>query len=273
LMASLRLLVDYVYRRVLDMEPVVPKVAEETQPPPRPIRPEAIRAVLFDFDGTLVETDDAMVESWARRLGWLDELPLLPVKPRPSVRKAIMFMEGPASGLVTQLNKAHMAHAAFTLEEKVRKSFGHREPPDLWPVEGVIPLLHCLEERYVLGIVTTRDKEEVERFLDEYNLRGLFSVIVARDDVRRFKPHPEPLLKAVEKIHVAPAEAIFVGDTPIDIQAAKSAGMLSVGVLCGFGEEQEMQNADLVLDSTARLYELLCQKPEVHPTTKEGGGA
>ncbi len=258
--ASLRLLADYAYRRLLDMEPVVPKVAEETQVPPRTIHPESIRAVLFDFDGTLVETDDAMVESWTRRLGWLDELPLLPVKPRPSVRKAIMFMEGPANGLVTLLNKAHMAHTAFALEEKVRSSFGHRKPPDLWPVEGVIPLLHCLEERYTLGIVTTRDEEDVKRFLEEYNLTGVFSVIVARGDVRRFKPHPEPLLKALEKIHTSPKEAIFVGDTPIDVQAAKAAGTFSVGVLCGFGEEQEMSGADLVLKTTADLYDLLCRQ-------------
>ncbi len=258
--ASLRLLFDYAYRRVLDMEPFVPTVAEETQPPPRPIQPEAIRAVLFDFDGTLVETDDAMVESWARRLGWLDELPLLPVKPRPSVRKAIMFMEGPANGLVTLLNKAHMAHAAFAVEEKVRKSFGHKEAPNLWPVEGVIPLLHCLEERYVLGIVTTRSREDVEHFLKEYNLTNLFSVIITRENVRRFKPHPEPLMKALEKLHVDPKETVFVGDTPIDIQAAKAAGMYSVGVLCGFGEEEEMQNADLVLDSTGNLYQLLCRE-------------
>ncbi len=262
--ASLRLLLDYSYRRVLDMEPPVPKVAEETQPPPRPVVPESIRAVLFDFDGTLVETDDALVDSWARRLGWVDNLPLLPIESRPSVRKLVMFMEGPASGLVTLLDKAHMAHTALALEEKLRESFGHREVSDLWPVEGVVPLLHCLEERYILGIVTTRGADDVKDFLRRYNLNSVFSVIVARDDVRRSKPHPEPLLKALEEIHVEPEKALFVGDTPIDIQAAKAAGTLSVGVLCGFGEAGEMQSADLVLDSTADLYEVLCktQSPE-----------
>ena len=261
--ASLRLVFEYIYRRLLDIEPPVPIIAEEIEPEylkkPPTLVPDLLQAVLFDLDGTLVETDDSVIDSLEKSFKWMERIPGTSMKVRPMMRSLIMGLEGPANKTITTLNKLHLAKPAFSAERGVRRLLGYKAPPEFEPVAGVIPMLRCLSQRYYVGLVTTRSREEVLAFLAQYNLEHVFSVLVTRESVEHFKPSPEPILKALEWLDVPPEKAIFVGDTSVDILSAKAANVFAVGVLCGFGDEEDMRDADLVLHSTSDLQEILCR--------------
>ena len=81
-------------------------------------------------------------------------------------------------------------------------------------------------------------------FLEQHGLTQLFDTVVASDDVRRLKPHPEPVQLAAANLGLEPAACVMVGDTTVDIHAAHAAGARSVAVLCGFGSERELSDAD-----------------------------
>ncbi len=275
--ASLRLVIEYVYRRLLDIEPPVPIIAEEVEPEylkkPPTIVPDMLQAVLFDLDGTLVDTDDSVIDSLERDFKWMERIPGTSIRVRPMMRNLGMGLEGPANKTITFLNRLKLAKPAFSAEQSVRRLLGYKAPPEFEPVAGVVPMLRCLSQRYYVGLVTTRGRDDVLAFLEQYNLEHVFSVIVTREQVKHFKPSPEPILKALDWLDVPPEKAIFVGDTPVDIMAAKAANVFAVGVLCGFGDEEDMKDADLVLKSTADLKEILCPTKSEAETVKSAGAS
>jgi N-acetyl-D-muramate 6-phosphate phosphatase len=118
-------------------------------------------------------------------------------------------------------------------------------------------MLRALSERYRLAVVTSRSQREATAFLAQYGLSDLFHAIVTRDNVRRLKPHPMPVRAAAEKLGLPPEQCVMVGDTEVDVRSAKAAGTLVVAVLCGFGEMNDFEDADLVIDTTAQLGEWL----------------
>ena len=133
---------------------------------------------------------------------------------------------------------------------------------EYWLVPGVDEMLKTLAEKYPLGIVSARDERSSLAFLDQFGLSGLFRVVVTSQSVRHTKPFPDPMFYAAEKLAIAPENCLMVGDTPVDIRAARLAGMQSVGVLCGFGREKGLRRAgaDVILRSTADLVSALDQK-------------
>ncbi|MCX7854339.1 MAG: HAD family hydrolase, partial [Caldilineales bacterium] len=124
-------------------------------------------------------------------------------------------------------------------------------------IPGVEATLQRLKPTYRLALVTTRDREAVGHFLQRNGLADLFDAVVTRDDVRRLKPHPEPVILAAQRLGLTPQECLMVGDTAVDIQAGGAAGARTVGVLCGFGQERDLADADRVLPTTADLDGLL----------------
>jgi HAD superfamily hydrolase (TIGR01509 family) len=118
-------------------------------------------------------------------------------------------------------------------------------------------MLTTLAERYRLAVVTSRSRREADAFLAQYGLSDIFHAVVTRSDVRRLKPHPMPVRMAADKLGVPPEQCVMVGDTGVDMRSAQAAGALMIGVLCGFGEMNDFEDADLVIDSPAQLGEWL----------------
>lgn len=254
LLATVRLLGGYVYARLLDREPfpVTPPVAERRGV----VRGQPVAGVLFDLDGTLADTDDTLIAGLAARLGrWRR---LFPVQdPKPFLRRLVVMAEGPVNGLITQLDRLGLADEAFRLGRGFARLLGQRQAEEMTLIPGVDTLLRQLKPSYRLALVTTRDREAVAYFLQMNGLDGLFDAVITCDDVRRLKPHPEPVLLAAQRLGLAPQECLMVGDTAVDIQAGGAAGARTVGVLCGFGQERDLADADLVLPTTADLGAVL----------------
>jgi phosphoglycolate phosphatase-like HAD superfamily hydrolase len=91
--------------------------------------------------------------------------------------------------------------------------------------------------------------------VQQQDLGDLFQVIVGREDTWRIKPNPSPIQHAAEQLGVPVERCLMVGDTTVDILAARAAGAWAIGVLCGFGQEGELKRtgASLVLKSTSEL--------------------
>jgi HAD superfamily hydrolase (TIGR01549 family) len=246
--ATLRVASGYVYAKLLDRAPFP---SEEVLPE---LYPGEIDAILFDLDGTLVETDDDAVEALARRLGvvrWI-------LPKRDSVRAArqiLMAVEAPANRTLGLLDRLGLDDNLFGVANRLRRMRGVHAPVDYRVMDGVAAMLSDLSRRYYLAIVTTRCHRDAADFLANENLTDAFQVITGRDDTWRLKPHPSPVRHAAEELGVPVHRCLMVGDTTVDIRAAQAAGARSVGVLCGFGDRQDLERAgaDQIIECTTDL--------------------
>jgi phosphoglycolate phosphatase-like HAD superfamily hydrolase len=120
-------------------------------------------------------------------------------------------------------------------------------------------MLKLMQGRYRMAVVSARDEKSTMRFLTQFDLGKYFDPIVTGLSAPHTKPYPDPILLAAQKMGVQPQECLMIGDTTVDMRAGKAAGAQTLGVLCGFGEEPELQQlgADLILKSTSEVAGLL----------------
>lgn len=253
--ASLRILARYAYRKILDLDPfgdtMVP-VSEPAFPQTGMLCGQEIEAVLFDLDGTLIDSDDAAVEELANRMQKLQ--PLLPSQDAVrTARRLLLATEGPTNTLITLLDKVGLDDNVFRLRDRLLRAQGQSSAVEFRLMEGVPELLYYLKRRFKLGIVSTRSRPEVEAFLAQFGFDGLFDAVVTRDDVQRLKPHPEPVLLAAERLGVPAHHCALVGDTGVDMASANAAGSVSIGILSGFGTREDLEDADLLLEAVSDL--------------------
>ena len=220
------------------------------------IAPTEVKAILFDLDGTLIDTDDAMIERAAK---WLQPLAQLFPQSDPErvLRRAIMASEGPTNAFLTFMDILGLDDELFALGDRLRRLRGLRTPANFQPVDGAVEAVRELSGRYPLGVVTTRSRRDAQAFLEQHALADCFSVVVTHEDTWRLKPHPEPIRYAAKQLGVTVGRCLMVGDTSLDVRAAEAAGACAVGVLCGFGERGDLAGADLILENTAELGEWL----------------
>jgi HAD superfamily hydrolase (TIGR01662 family) len=222
-----------------------------------PLHVSRIQAICFDVDGTLSDTDDVLQ-------GRLERL-LKPVKflfPRRDLRQVarqlVMASEAPANFLIGIPDILHLDDELFALADWVaRKS--HTRPKKFLLIPGVKEMLEELSQNYPLAVVSARDRRTTEIFLDQFDLKKYFKIIVTAQTCAYTKPFADPVLYAAEELGVAPDECLMVGDTTVDMRAGNNAGAQTVGVLCGFGEEYELRkyDADMILASTPELIQVL----------------
>ena len=246
---TLRVLLTYIYAKLLDQDPFPPKFMQAGE-----IYPGEIDAILFDLDGTLIEVDDEAFEKLTRRLQPLQRF--LPKRDAAWVaRRILISAEGPANSLLTFVNRIGLDDTFLDLGNRLRSMQGLHTAPNFRLVDGASKMLEELSHRYHLGVITTRCRAHAEAFLEQQELRGLIHVIVGREDTWRIKPHPSPVRHAADELDVPVERCLLVGDTPADIYAARSAGARSAGVLCGLGREAELERAgaDLILNTTSDL--------------------
>ncbi len=208
--------------------------------------PNQIQAILFDLDGTLMDTDDQTVEKLARRLrqlGW----------PRPdrTARRLVMTAETPGNLALSLLDVVGLDEPVMSLTRPIRR----RSHANFRIIAGVTEMLNRLNGDYRLAIVTTRGREDAHTFLEQHRLGERFEAVVTRESTRRLKPHPAPVLHAARLLAVPVERCVMVGDTVVDVQSARRAGAGAVAVLCGFGERGELERAGahLVLEHTTQL--------------------
>ncbi len=223
------------------------------------IDPDAIDAIFFDLDGTLVDSDDAAAERLAARLNVAR--PLFPNRdPLPFARWLTMQAETPGNAFLTLIDALGLDNALHGVIGRLSRWRGRDHAPTFRPIEGVNQMLITLSGRYKLALVTSRGRQHIDAFCQAHpDLAAHLQCTIGRQDTRRIKPHPAPLRLAAEKLGVPVERCLMVGDTPVDIRAARRAGAWGVGVLCGFGQRGELgrAGAHFILGRTPELGEIL----------------
>ena len=179
------------------------------------------RVVLFDLDGTLIDSGPIILASMQHAT-------------RTVLGREIAYEELAATvggqGLVSQMR----ALDPDRVDELVEVYKEHNDPlhETLEAFDDFLDVLPRLrEEDRRLGIVTAKRHRTVQLALDRFpEIAEQFEVVVGYEDTERHKPEPDPVLLALERLGAVPAEAAYVGDSPFDIQAAKAAGVFAIAV-------------------------------------------
>src|ERR1043165_4116658 len=211
-----------------------------------------IKALCFDVDGTLSDTDDL----YAQKI--VNLLPrFLFHDPAHIARRIVMWIESPGNTLLGFADTIGIDTEMTAVIDWLNRHRAHTLKKFLL-VPGVDKMLAHMQGRYRMAIVTARDQKSTLRFLNQFDLCKFFDVIVTGLSAAHTKPYPDPILLAAQKLGVRPQECLMIGDTTVDIRAGKSAGAQTVGVLCGFGVENELRQlgADRILKSTSDLPEI-----------------
>ncbi|MCC6259716.1 MAG: HAD-IA family hydrolase [Anaerolineales bacterium] len=218
-----------------------------------PIQVSKIKALCFDVDGTLSDTDDLYIEKIEP---WLPKFLFKDTK--HTARRLVMWLEAPGNALLSYADRLGLDDEMVAVINWLALHRKHTETKFLL-VPEVDELLKQLHGRYPMAVVSARDERGTLRFLEAFGLNKYFDVIVSGLSAEHTKPYPDPILYAAKKMNVAPEACLMIGDTTVDIRAGKSAGAQTVGVLCGFGEEAELRrfDADEIIESTPKLLELL----------------
>jgi N-acetyl-D-muramate 6-phosphate phosphatase len=224
-----------------------------------------IKAICFDVDGTLSDTDDKWVSSLERRLRLLRWM--FPRRDSHAfARWAIMCSESPANLVYHILDRANLDAQVGRLYNIISRSRLQAKQRNFWVIQGIQEALCTLNQHYPLSIVSARDQAGTEAFLAQFQLQGYFHAVASAFTCRYTKPFPDPVIWAAKQMGVAPENCLMVGDTTVDIRAGRAAGAQTVGVLCGFGREEELRKAgaDLILPHTALLVETLILVQAMH---------
>ena len=229
-----------------------------------------VQAICFDVDGTLSDTDDQWLAMFERRLALLRGL-FPDGNMRQFARWVIMAAETPGNLVYGILDRVNLDDEVGRLYSYLSQRSVGRHPREFWLVEGISEMLETLHKRFPLSIVSARDDKSTLAFLEQYGLARYFSSIATAWTCRYTKPFPDPVLWAAEQMGVAPENCLMVGDTTVDIRAGKLAGAQTVGVLCGFGQENELRRAgaDLILPHTAALAAVLLS-PDIRTSQPDG---
>ena len=222
----------------------------------------SLRAVLFDLDGTLADTapDMARTVNLMRRKRGLADVPEAQV--RPHVSKG-------ARGMICSAFEIDAADPQFqALREEFLELYADNLSVGTCLFPGMDELLDALEAGGIAwGVVTNKFERFAHPVMEGLGLAQRAGVIVGGDTCARPKPFPDPLLHALERLGVAPADALYVGDDPRDVEAARAAGMpvlvAGYGYL-GDGPAPERWGADGIVASARELLDWVHERIPPH---------
>ena len=205
-----------------------------------------LQGVLFDWDGTLIDSysaDSSAYLAMFREMGisWgLEELALHYSPNWYRVYRA-----------------AKLPRARWDDADRAWRTHYAKYSPRL--IAGARQVLARLERKHHLGLVTSGDRDRVTRQLRAFRLTQMFGARVCSGDTTQKKPHPAPLRLALQQLRLEPSACIYVGDSPEDLEMAQRAGVRAIAVLGPFPTEKRLRAAkpDFLLNSIRELPEVL----------------
>ncbi|HLC18176.1 MAG TPA: HAD-IA family hydrolase [Thermodesulfobacteriota bacterium] len=209
--------------------------------------------LVFDLDGTLIDSSADIALATNRTLeacgyGALDV---------ETIKESIGWGVGM---LLERLMPEETPGAIGAAREKFLEFYGERLVEDTTLYPGVRETLEYFVERgKKMAVVTNKPQALSERILDEMEMRRFFSMVVGGDTLSNKKPHPEPLVKVIKTMGFTPGESVFVGDSPIDCETGKKAGVFTIGVAYGFRPLDELVSAgfDLLIEKFPELKDVI----------------
>lgn len=213
----------------------------------------AYTTVLFDLDGTIIDTNELIIQSFLHALEGVTEEPF-------TRERIIPHMGYP---LAQQLRFFTGRERVDELEAKYRQFNLDKHDELVAEFPHVREVLAELRERGVrLGVVTNKARRTTMMGLKRCGLEPFMETVVTIDDVSRGKPDPEPVRLALQRLGAEPADALMVGDSQYDIIAGRDAGTATVGVAWSLKGEAHLRSfgPDYVIRNMRELLELVGQR-------------
>ncbi len=205
-------------------------------------------AVLLDIDGTLLDSNDAHARSWAdvfSRHG----LPPTFEQVRPLIGK------GGDKLLAELVGVDHESLQGKQLGDERRELFLKQYLPRLKPTPGARELVQRLRDDGIKVVIATSAKgQELQALLRQAGVEDLIEEATTSDDAEQSKPDPDIVHAALQRARVQPVEAMMVGDTPYDVEAARAAGVDTIALRCGgWWDDAALAGAVALYDHPAAL--------------------
>lgn len=213
------------------------------------------KGVLFDLDGTLIDTADDFIAC----LNDLREEQNLPKLAASEVRKVVS--DGARAMIKLAFNLSPEDNGFEAIKQRFLDLYVENIARNSRLFAGLDELLDwCNAHQIPWGIVTNKGRVYSEALIKALNLDSHIASLVCPDDVTHTKPHPEPMFKACEEIQLAPEDCVYVGDHARDIEAGKRANMATIAAAYGYvhsDEEALSWQADWCVNTSQELVTLL----------------
>ncbi|MEK4263510.1 pyrophosphatase PpaX [Paenibacillus sp. FSL L8-0499] len=210
-----------------------------------------IECVLFDLDGTIVDTNELIISSFMYALKDNGLAPLTREEIIPHMGTTLQQQMRVFSGLEDVNGTLEKSYRSYNNEH-------HDELVRSFPL--VKETIEELSRRGIkLGIVTTKIRPTTIKTLERFDLHKYMDTIVTVNDVTEPKPHPEPVLTAVKNLGVDPRKTLMIGDSAVDIQSAKAAGVYAVGVSWSLKGEDTLRkyDPDFIIHNMKDIIEIM----------------
>ena len=212
-----------------------------------------IDAVLFDLDGTLIDSIDLILASYRHTMAEHGRPPVPDSEWMSGVGTPLRVQLGPWAESPENLLAMVATYRAYNLANHDRM---------ITAFPGVVEVVRAIRgQGFRTAVVTSKNREGASRGLRLVGLESEIEIVVAADDVERPKPHPEPVERAVERLGADPRRTLFVGDSIHDLDSGRQAGVLTGAVLWGpfSREELEPKAPDFWFEGPADLRNLLLE--------------
>lgn len=208
-----------------------------------------IDTILFDYDGTLMDTNEVVLQSWQHTFRTL----------RGHEEDPVMIRRTFGEPLIMTLEKM-FPEVPIEKSLEVYRTYQREIFTDFVEVfPGMLELIAELKARgYKLGLVTSRTKDTTWDGIRAYGMDKYFEAVITAGDTDKHKPDPTPINITLEKMGSSPENSIMVGDTMFDLQCAKNAGVKNVIVDWSVTmTEEEKAQADYVIKEAFELIDIL----------------
>jgi phosphoglycolate phosphatase len=184
------------------------------------------------MDGTLIDSTEAILESFDYAFRKGGQTP----PPAESILKLIGL---PLDEMFIKLGVERELAQRFVEWYKEHYLKVHLDKTFLLP--GAKEAVLEAKEFGPIGVVTTKTSKYTKLLLEKFGILELFGAVIGREDVEHLKPHPEPVLKAMELLNSSPTSTFMIGDTCLDMESAKRAGAIGIGVKTGYWDLEQLK--------------------------------
>ena len=196
--------------------------------------------ILFDLDGTLIDSTPAILESFEVAFKTFGDSV-------PNEEKIKELIGYPLEYMFEKLGAKDVEKYVTAYKAHYRKISTSKTTLLPFAKEAIVGAY----EFATLGIVTTKTARYSKELLEHLKVMKYFDVLIGREDVVNPKPHAEPILKAIHKLNANKETTFMIGDTCLDIESSKEAGVKSIAVLSGYASEEKLKKCAKIIKKDA----------------------